>query len=122
MSHAKKQLIGLATIVGLLCVEAVLASLPVRAITWKRSYACENFAVTLVEQGTGLYTYEAVNAKGQKLTIKNGTHHRNEKRVSVYMFHKDDTEYTLKDFGRSKATLETHRHGDAKATFVCTGK
>lgn len=119
MSHARNQFVGLMAILNLLGAEALMASTTSAAI-WTRSYACGNAAVTVKEQALGLYTYEAANARGNTLTIKNGTHYRDQSRASIYTFHKGDTDYKVKDLGKGKAELTTQIHGSPANTITCT--
>lgn len=132
MSNAKKQLVGSLEIASLLCAEVLLVPIAARATTpkipirlsqlqqWRQTYDCGNFAITLSQQGTDRYTYEAVDAKGQKLTISNGTHHSGRNYSSIYSFSNDGSEYVLEDFGGGKAALSIGSYPDTGVTYDCT--
>jgi membrane-bound inhibitor of C-type lysozyme len=132
--HTQKQLIGAIAFSVLLGAEASLGSIVAHAATplttpillsqappWRQTYVCGNFAITLSEQGRDRYSYQATNAKGQTLTVKNGTHHAGRNYSSIYTFSGGDgTQYVLEDYGGGKADLSIGNYPNSGMTYNCT--
>lgn len=119
MRQVQQQLLGSIAIAGVLVAAMMASSANARTI-WKRSYSCGNAAITVTEQDAGRYIYNAANARGNSLTIKNGTHHRDDKRNSVYTFYRNGVYYVVRDLGRGKATFATSGNTTNKLTNSCT--
>lgn len=138
MNSVKKQLIsGSMAIASLLCAESLLANTFANAVTplktpvflsqglrsdptpWSRSYDCGQAQVTLTEQGKGRYVYEAVNMKGNTITIKNGIRREDDNNSSIYSFHKNDADFVVEDRGNGTAVLTTANPPDSNATYDC---
>lgn len=135
MNHAKTQFLGSIATASLLGVEAVLLPIAAHATTpletpirisqlqpWSQTYACGEFAITLSQEGTAdRYTYEAVNASGQALTIPDGTQTGGRNYSSIYTFNgSDGSEYVLEDYGGGTAALSIGNYPDSAVTYDCT--
>ncbi|MBW4662256.1 MAG: hypothetical protein KME15_26685 [Drouetiella hepatica Uher 2000/2452] len=132
MNNTKRQLMGSVAIASLLCAEITLpiaahAATPEASIRlsqlqpWRQAYECGDFAIELGEEGRDRYSYEAVNARGQKLSLSDGTHHGGRNYSSIYTFNGNDgTQYVLEDFGGGKAALSIGNYPDASVTYDCT--
>lgn len=133
MSSVREQFASSVSIASLLGIGFLLAPIAALAITpttnsvllsqaprWRQTYVCGNFPITLSEQGRDRYTYEATNARGQTLTIRNGTHHAGRNYSSIYSFNKDNSTYVLEDFGGGKAALSIGSYPNSSMTYNCT--
>lgn len=131
----KKQFLSLNTLASLLGAEAMLLLTSAHAVTppevpirigqlqpWSQTYSCGKFAITLSQEGEGdRYTYKAVNAKGQTLTITDGTQSGGRNYSSIYTFNRSDgTEFVLEDYGGGKAALSIGNYPDQGVTYDCT--
>lgn len=85
------------------------------------SYDCDTAgAITVTRKGNGtLYTYTAVNTRGEMLTVPNGTTYTDGS-TRVYTFTTGDTRFLLEDQGNGRATLSTSQGGGNYTTFNCT--
>lgn len=132
MINLTKQRLGSIAITTVLGAEAILLPLAARANAqpiqisqappWRQTYACGEFAITLSQEGTGdRYTYEAVNASGENLTISDGTMSSGRNYSSIYTFNgSDGSEYVLEDYGGGKADLSIGNYPDSSMTYSCT--
>lgn len=133
MSNTKK-IVSAILISSLLPLGSMLATGIARATTplktpillsqappWRQTYVCGDFAITLSEQGRDRYAYQATNAKGQTLTIGNGTHHAGRNYSSIFTFSGNDgSQYVLEDYGGGKADLSIGSYPDKGRTYNCT--
>lgn len=84
-------------------------------------YDCGNAGViTLTRHAKNLdrFTYRAVNTKGQKLIIRNGTGYASPERA-VYTFYQKDAAFIVDQELNGKATLTTTGKGVKSTDFSC---
>lgn len=95
-----------------------------RLLPKKTAFDCGNMgAITLTREPANhdRFTYEAVNTRGQTLTIKNGVGY-GDNTSTIYTFvGKDGSEFIVEEFPTGKATLTTAGKGGVNSTsFNCT--
>lgn len=133
--NINKPFLSLNMLASLLGAEAILLLTPAYAATspevpirisqlqpWSQTYACGETAITLSQEGgVDRYTYKAINAKGQTLTITDGTQSSGRNYSSIYSFNgSDGSGYVLEDFGGGKAALSIGNYPDKGVTYDCT--
>lgn len=122
------------TILGLLCVEALLASAAVagppdaqpglsQAQFPERVYECSTvgaFVLTPQEE-SDRYTYEGINNRGESVTIRDGMRFRGSF-SSTYTFASEATQFVVEEFPNGRITLTTGggETNIAPTTFDCT--
>lgn len=87
------------------------------------SYDCGTVgAITLTRESTrrDRFTYEAVNTRGQTLSIKNGVGYGNATSTIYTFMTKDGSEFIVEEFPTGKATLTTSGKGVNSTSFNCT--
>jgi hypothetical protein len=88
------------------------------------AYDCGSVgAITLTRdsKNSDRFTYEAVNTKGQTLTISNGVGYGDPTSTIYTFLAKDGSEFIIEQFPTGKATLTTSGKGGVNSTsFTCT--
>lgn len=88
---------------------------------FQQTYDCGESAITIREVGSDRYIYQAINPRGQTLTLTNGTSHAGRNFSSIYAFHREDgTEFVLEDFGGGSAALSIANYPDSSMNYDCT--
>ena len=133
-NFSKVNLAGLVVVTSLVCGGLGLAPLAVAATPsfesstllsqarrFQETFICGDAAVTISESAANRYTYQAVNARGQTLVIRNGTTHSGRNFSSIFVFDDNDgTEYVLEDFGGGIAALSVGSYPGSSNNMDCT--
>jgi hypothetical protein len=78
-------------------------------------------ALTRDSKNRDRFTYDAVNSRGQTLTVKNGVGYGDAKSTIYTFVAKDGAEFIIEEFPTGKATLTTSGKGGVNSTsFDCT--